>query len=650
MRSDHTLLTLEDWRQAYTEGARACDLLMSLAERVAASSPAPVWIARVPPQVVAARGAELDALMTACETAQAKRELLIRMPLFGVPFAVKDNIDVEGWPTTAACPAHHMMPAECATVVRRLLDAGAVLIGKTNLDQFATGLVGTRSPHGAPASVFDSNRISGGSSSGSAVSVARGDVVFSLGTDTAGSGRVPAGFNQIVGLKPTPGRVSTAGVLPACRTLDCVSIFASTVDDAGRVLAVIEGPDARDEYSRFESGPSHLQARRGAAPGRPMRIGVPKEPRVREEDGYDAAWRTACAQVGSLGVELVELDFGFLHEVAQLLYEGPWVAERYAVLETWLRERPDVIDPTVATVVRKAEGQRAVDAFRAQYRLQQLRAPSQALFDQVDVLMAPTAPRHPTFTEVAADAVGVNSQLGTYTNFVNLLGWCALAVPAVTTAQGLPFGVTFIAPAHFDAALVDWGARWQDACNLPMGASNRRHSSTLRACAAGEVAAPKETPAAGAEAVYPQPATSATLAIAVVGAHLSGLPLNGQLLERGATLQCRARTAPRYRLYALPGTVPLKPGLQRVAEGGMSIEVEVWDMPQSAIGSFLALISAPLGLGSIELEDGRTVHGFLCEAHALKGAPDVSAHGGWRGYLASRTSSSESPTAVPLTT
>jgi allophanate hydrolase len=525
-----------------------------------------------------------------------------------------------------------VVPKECATVVRRLLDAGAVLIGKTNLDQFATGLVGTRSPHGAPASVFDPARISGGSSSGSAVSVARGDVVFSLGTDTAGSGRVPAGFNQIVGLKPTPGRVSTAGVLPACRTLDCVSIFASTVADAACVLAVIEGPDARDDYSHFTPGPSQLQARRGAAPGQPMRIGVPQQPRVREQDGYDAAWHEACAQATRLGLELVELDFGVLHEVAQLLYEGPWVAERYAVLEPLLHEQPQAIDPTVATVVRKAEGLRAVDAFRAQYRLQQLRAPAHAVFDQVDVLMVPTAPRHPQFQEVASDPVGVNSELGTFTNFVNLLGWCALAVPAATTASGLPFGVTFIAPAHFDAALAEWGVRWQAACALPMGASNRLPLPSAAPSGLHDATTPR-----------PQPAVAATLPIAVVGAHLSGLPLNNQLLERGATLECRSRTAPRYRLHALPGTVPPKPGLQRTEPGGAAIELEVWNMPQSAVGSFLALIPSPLGLGSIELEDGRFVHGFLCEAHALRGAPDVSAHGGWRAYLASLSASEASP-------
>lgn len=627
MQTESTLLTLSDWRQAYREGALPSELLKARAERVAAASPAPVWITRVPAEAVATQALALDAQLKACADDAAREALFSRMPLFGVPFAVKDNIDVQGLPTTAACPDHAVMPQDSATVVHRLLQAGAVLLGKTNLDQFATGLVGTRSPHGAPASVFDAARISGGSSSGSAVAVGRGDVAFSLGTDTAGSGRVPAGFNQIVGLKPTPGRVSTAGVLPACRTLDCVSIFALSADDAATVLRVAEGPDERDDYSHFVAGPALLQARRGARPGSPLRIGIPAAPRLRAQDGYDAAWQQACELAAVGGAELVALDFSVLHEVADLLYEGPWVAERYAVLEPLLREHPEVVDPTVARVVRKAEGQRAVDAFRAQYRLQALRRPAQAMFDGVDVLMVPTAPRHPRFEEVAADPVGVNSELGTYTNFVNLLGWCALALPATTTAAGLPFGVTFIAPGQADAALASWGACWQTACALPLGGSGRPHGP--------DPAVPMAC----------RPATEATLPIAVVGAHLSGLPLNGQLLERGATLQCRARTAPRYRLHALPGTTPPKPGLQRVAEDGASIELEVWDMPMSAVGSFLALIPPPLGLGSVELEDGRIVHGFLCEAHALRNAPDVSAHGGWRAYMAARAAaSSAAPT------
>ena len=618
MHAEHTLLTLDDWRGAYRSGGRASTLIAARARRVAAESPAAVWISRASVGALQARAAQLDALLDACADEAQREALLARMPLFGVPFAVKDNIDVEGLPTTAACPSRAVMPVECATVVRRLVDAGAVLIGKTNLDQFATGLVGTRSPHGGPASVFDDERISGGSSSGSAVSVARADVVFSLGTDTAGSGRVPAGFNNIVGLKPSLGRVSTAGVLPACRTLDCVSIFALTVPDAAAVLAVIEGPDARDDYSDHAAGPATLGAGR---PGK-LRVGVPQTARVNAADGYDAAWAVACDRIQALGATAVPLDFSVLHEVAQLLYEGPWVAERYAVMESILSAQPRVVDPTVAAVVRKAEGQRAVDAFRAQYRLQHLRAQAQALWSQVDVLMVPTAPRHPRFSEVAADPIGVNSELGTYTNFVNLLGWSALAVPDGYTGGGLPFGVTFIGPRAADAALARWGALWHAATGLTMGRSDR---------AAPAAALSSEGLSRSSAAVWPQ--VEPTLPIAVVGAHLSGLPLNGQLLERRCTLAGRTRTAACYRLHALPGTTPPKPGLHRVPRGGVAIEVEVWNMPLCELGSFLALIPAPLGLGSIELEDGQTVHGFLCEAHALADAPDVSEHGGWRAYL-----------------
>ena len=538
---------------------------------------------------------------------------LARFPLLGVPFAVKDNIDIAGEPTTAACPAFAHTATEHATVVRRLLDAGALWVGKTNLDQFATGLVGTRSPYGQPASVADPARVSGGSSSGSAVAVARGWVAFALGTDTAGSGRIPAGFNGLVGLKPTPGRVSAAGVLPACRTLDCVSVFAHTVEDATRVLAVIEGEDERDPYSARVAGPA------AAAPR--VRVGVPEAPRFRGDAGYETAWRAAVQRAQALGWAVVPLDFSSLFEVAALLYDGPWVAERHAVLQGLLEQAPQAVDETVRRVVTRAVGMSATDTFRAQYRLRELQARLRHTWETVDVLMVPTAPGHPTFEAVAQDPVGENAVLGTYTNFVNLLGWCALALPAGTTPVGLPFGITLIAAAAGDVALADLGGRWErsDAC-----ADGARDSAS----------------ASGASLPAFAPTTEAGLPIAVVGAHLSGLPLNGQLTERGARLVRATRTAPRYRLHALPGTTPPKPGLRRVAddEAGASIEIEVWSMPQAQVGSFLALIPAPLGLGSIELEDGTRVHGFLCEAHALQSAPDISSLGGWRAFLATQPS------------
>jgi allophanate hydrolase len=539
--------------------------------------------------------AQLELLGQRLAEPLSRADLVRRYPLLGVPFAAKDNIDIAGVPTTAGCPAFAYTPAHSASVVQRLLDAGALWLGKTNLDQFATGLVGTRSPYGRPSSAFDATRISGGSSSGSAVSVARGMAAFSLGTDTAGSGRIPAGFNGLVGLKPTPGRVSTAGVVPACRSLDCVSVFAHTVDDAALVLALIEGDDARDIFSRFVAGPARLPAQ--------ARIGVPRSPAFFGDAGYEPLFRAAVERARAMGHAVVELDFGPLAEVAALLYEGPWVAERHAVVRELLAQRPEAMDPVVRQVISRAQAFSATQTFEAQYRLRELQQALQPLWQQMDLLMVPTAPGHPRFDEVDADPLGVNARLGTYTNFVNLLGWCALALPAGMTAARLPFGVTFVAPGAHDAALAGFGRRWmgEPAPALP-----------------GRL-----------------PATAPTLPIAVVGAHLSGLPLNGQLLERGATLREATRTAPRYRLFALPDTRPPKPGLQRCAEGGSAIELEVWDMPLAEVGSFLALIPAPLGLGSLELADGRFVHGFLCEAHALSKARDISHFGGWRAYLAS---------------
>lgn len=579
---------LGDWLAALQAGADPLPLLAQARERAVALEGQGVWIHLCPPPAWAVQLATLSARLAESSDRAA---LLQRYPLLGVPFAVKDNIDVGGSPTTAACPSFEHVAADHATAVRRLLDAGALWLGKTNLDQFATGLVGTRSPYGRPSCLADASRISGGSSSGSAMAVARGVVPFALGTDTAGSGRVPAGFNGLVGLKPTPGRVSTHGVLPACRTLDCVSVFAHGVGDAARVLAVIEGADAADPYSAFAPGPAHMPAR--------LRMGVPRRPAFFGDAGYEAAWVAALARAEREGHTLVEIDFEPLFAVAALLYDGPWVAERHAVVRELLARAPEALDDTVRRVIARAYEFNATDAFQAQYRLREAQVSLAALWQQVDVLLVPTAPGHPRFAEVDADPLGANARLGLYTNFVNLLGWCALAVPAGATATGLPFGVTFIGRAGHDVALAEIGRRWLGEAPLPL-----------------------------------RPAVAPMLPIAVVGAHLSGLPLNGQLLERGAVLLEATSTAPRYRLYALPGTVPPKPGLLRSDDGG-AIAVEVWAMPMSAVGSFLARVPPPLGLGSVELADGRFVHGFLCEAIALAGARDITALGGWRAYLAS---------------
>ncbi|MBI5255046.1 MAG: allophanate hydrolase [Burkholderiales bacterium] len=597
-------ITLADWRAAYTAGASPRSLLAPLLAQRQPDDPA--WIHRCDEAFITRQLQHLEA--------QGPGSL----PLYGVPFAVKDNIDVEGLPTTAACPSFGHRATRSATVVQRLMAAGAVLVGKTNLDQFATGLVGTRSPYGEVPNTFDAHYVSGGSSSGSASVVARGLVAFALGTDTAGSGRVPAGFNNLVGLKPTPGRVPMAGVLPACRTLDVVSVFALTVADAAQVMALIEGADDEPAFQQAAPRPAWFGRGDLAVPGT-LRIGVPDHPGCDTTLGYDRAFGDAIEQCRAWGVEPRPVDMRPLFEVARLLYEGPWVAERYAVVQALIERQPEALDPVVRRVIQGATGFDAVAAFKARYALETLRHQIAPLWQNIDLLMVPTAITCPTRSAVAAEPVLRNSELGRYTNFVNLLGLSALAVPSGFASGGLPFGVTFIAPGGCDAALVALGQRWEAARALPLGRRLRQAADADRALQA-------------------LPAAQPTIEIAVVGAHLEGLPLHGQLLERGCRLVERTQTAPHYRLFALPGTTPPKPGLARAGAGevGGPIALEVYEMPQSAVGSFLALIPPPLGLGSVELDDGRWVKGFLCEGAALRGAEDITAWGGWRAWLAGR--------------
>ena len=607
-------VTIRGWLQAYREGARPREMLVECARHAHYASPAATWIYLASDRELERQWARLDEL--AAEFGSID-ELLQRHPLYGVPFAVKDNIDIADVPTTAACPAYQYTATKSAAVVQRLLDAGAVWIGKTNLDQFATGLVGTRSPYGRPASVFSREYISGGSSSGSAVAVASGIVAFSLGTDTAGSGRVPAAFNQIVGLKPTPGRVGASGVVPACRTLDCVSIFALTVEDTAHVLCVIEGPDVDDSYSDFGPGPARWN---NAA----LRIGIPRDVRLPEGSDYAAAHGQAIAHARGLGHTLVPIDFEALHRTASLLYSGPWVAERHNVVKLLMERDPEALDAIVRAVIGSATQFSATQAFAAQYALKDLQRETAEIWENVDVLLVPTVPKHPRFSDVAADPVAANSALGIYTDFVNLLRWCALALPAGNTVSGMPFGVTFIAPGGYDAALASLGEIWQESLDLPLGATGQRLAHDTKS---------------SESLTLRKPAVEDTVPIAVVGAHMSGMPLNGQLRERGARLLQITRTAARYRLHALPGTSPPKPGLVRSDKHGHGIEVEVWAMPAAHVGSFLASIPAPLGLGSVELADGRWVHGFLCEAHAVANAPDISHFGGWRRFMQSNQES-----------
>jgi allophanate hydrolase len=399
-------------------------------------------------------------------------------------------------------------------------------------------------------------------------------------------------------------------VLPACRSLDCVSIFALTVEDASEALAVIEGPDPLDIYSRFAPGPAELPAR--------LRVGVPMNLHPSVDAASAQAFAKALAQLKELGHEAVPVDFSTLDAVADLLYEGPWVAERHWVVKALMDERPEALDPTVRQVIGRASRFTATDTFAAQYRLREFAPRAEAIWQEVDLLLVPTAPRHPTHADLAADPVGANTVLGRFTNFVNLLGWCALALPSSVRPDGLPFGVTAIAPGGLDAALARFGQLWQ------------AHAAPLLGATGDALRLPVAPP-------LRWPASEVSTPVAVVGAHLEGLPLNSQLTERGAVLAGRTRSAPHYRLYELPypGTGPRKPGLLRVNDGGAAVELEVWNLPQAAVGSFMALVPAPLSIGRVQLEDGRQVHGFLCEPAALVGARDITAFGGWRAYLAS---------------
>ncbi|WP_029525148.1 allophanate hydrolase [Polaromonas glacialis] len=533
------------------------------------------------------------------------------LALWGIPFAIKDNIDLAGVPTTAGCPDYAYTPERSASVVQRLLDAGAIAIGKTNLDQFATGLNGTRSPYGACRNAFNPDYVSGGSSAGSAVSVALGHVSFSLGTDTAGSGRVPAGFNHLVGLKPSLGLLSTTGVVPACRSLDVVSIFALTADDAQQVFAVAHGMDAQDAYSR-PAQPHGFDFGLAARP----RLGVPRADQLQflGDSGYARCYADACAQAQALGAELVEIDFAPFLETARLLYEGPWVAERYQAIRAFIDARPESVFPVTREITLGGAKPLAADAFAAQYRLKALAQRCAVVWSGIDCMLLPTAPTiHPIAT-VLAEPIARNSDFGYYTNFVNLLDYAAIAVPAGFRPDGLPCGVTFVAQAHQDQPLLHLAQRWQRAL--------RGRAATLGAT--GHAAVPWNATCAVA---------SGQIRVAVCGAHLQGQPLNTQLTARSARLVQGTTTAPSYRLYALPDG--RRPGLVRVAEGGCAIEVEVWELPASEFGSFVDGIPAPLGIGRTLLADGSSVAGFICEPEGVRGAKDISALGGWRAFLKS---------------
>jgi allophanate hydrolase len=513
-----------------------------------------------------------------------------RLPLAGKTVAVKDNIDVAGLPTTAACPTFEYTPEADARAVARLRESGAVVLGKANMDQFATGLVGTRSPYGAVRDSRDPARVAGGSSSGSAVAVALGIADLGLGTDTAGSGRVPAAFQGIVGFKPTRGIVPSRGVVTACRSFDCVSLFAPTVADAELALSAIGGPDPEDPLSRSWPADAPL-----ASPPRP-RVGIasPSEIELLSADAL-AALEAAYAGLEQAGIELIEVELKPLLEAGALLYGGAFVAERYAAVGRFIAAHPSAVDPSVAKVILAARSITAEDYLHDCDRLDHLRLLADEALARVDALLLPTAPFQPTLAEVASDPLGINTQLGTYTSFCNLLDMCAVAVPA-GQADGGCFGVSVLAPAFHDRVAAELARRL-----------------------VGELGGP----------ATPLPRATRLL---VVGAHLSGQPLNGELTNRGARFVGQVRTASGYRLYQLD-TTPPKPGLVWADGEGPGIEGELWELPPAGLAALVTELPRPMALGRVELADGSEVTGFLCEPAALERAEDITAHRGWLAYL-----------------
>ena len=591
-------LDIGNLRQRYQSGALTpLQLADDLLARLSGEDTHRIWISRL----------DSDALRAYARALEGKD--IADLPLYGIPFAIKDNIDLAGLPTTAGCPEFAHTPQRHATVVQRLIDAGAIPIGKTNLDQFATGLNGTRSPYGACRNAFNPDTISGGSSSGSAVAVALGLASFSLGTDTAGSGRVPAAFNHLVGHKPSCGALSTRGVVPACRSLDAVSIFALTAEDAERVLAVAAGFDADDAYSR-PLAPHGFDFGRATR----FRFGVPMQKDLEFFGNVEAErlFAAAVERMKALGGTPVAVDLAPFLETARLLYGGPWVAERYLAIRDFFDAQSDKVFPPVREIIAGGREVSAADTFAHLYKLRALKRVSDAVWNDIDVMLTPTAGTIYRIDEIEADPIRLNSKLGYYTNFMNLLDLAATAVPAGFQSDGLPFGVTLIAPPHQDGPLLHLASRMQQALGGKLGAT----AHTL--------------PAAESLDLLP----SGQVRVAVVGAHLSGLPLNHQLTERNARLVSTTQTAPKYRVYALPDGK--RPGLIQVQEGGAAIACEVWEMPASQFGSFVAGIPAPLGIGKLELADGSMVNGFICEGIGVADAQDITEFGGWRAWLAER--------------
>lgn len=567
-------------------------VLKEVFDRAAASDPA-IWISRP-------SWGEIESLLGALDPS---------LPLYGIPFAIKDNIDWDALPTTAACPAYQYQPTQSAFVVDLLIKAGAIPVGKTNLDQFATGLVGVRSPYGVPANAFHADYIPGGSSSGSAVAVALGLASFSLGTDTAGSGRVPAAFNNLIGCKPTRGALSSSGMVPACRTLDSISIFTLTAADAAVVFDLLAKFDAADTYARYPAvelpNPETADV-----------IGVPLPDQLKffGNESAEALFEQTLVRLSEEGFRIRRINFQPFLDAARLLYEGPWVAERYAATWPLIEQQPEALHPVTRQIISGGIKGSAVEAFKAQYKLAALRRASESVWSEVGTILTPTAGTIYTQAEVAAEPIQTNSNLGYYTNFMNLLDLCACAVPAGFLNSGLPFGVTFMAPAFQDAHVLSLAGQLHAILNLPIGKTGVPSSSV----------AP------------PPPPVQPFMKLVVCGAHMEGLPLNPQLTSRGGRLFQKTTSAPIYRLYHLPGggKLPDRPGMIRDVENGAAIDLEVWELPTATVGSFLNAIPPPLGLGKVQLADGSLVCGFICEGYAAIAENDITHHGGWRSWLA----------------
>ena len=587
--------TLSTLQAAYAEGVKPVDVLKEVFLRIRAAEDPGIFI-------------HLRSEESLIAEAEALGPYDSDKPLWGIPYAVKDNIDVEKIPTTAGCPAYAYMPKQDAFVIAKLRQAGAIMIGKTNLDQFATGLVGLRTPYDAPLNSIDPKIVPGGSSSGSSVIVGHGIVTFSLGTDTAGSGRVPAALNNIVGLKPSLGSLSATGVVPACRTLDTISIFALTVDDAFSILNVAQGFDEADAYSK----PLKINSLFNIS--NPLKIGVPDQKSIKffGDTVQAATFARDVERLKTLGMDVVYINFDPFYHIAQMLYEGAWVAERYTVLEDILSADPESVHPVTRKIIMRAETMSAAKVFRGIYRLADLARIAAPVMSDLTALCVPTIPTFYSVSDLEADPVTPNNNLGTYTNFVNLLDMCGIAVPTTARSDGRPGSITFLSKAGMDATVASLARQLELDCKRNMGATSFALSN------------PAQLPTKNNE----------HLELAVCGAHMSGLPLNSQLTDLGATFVRKAKTSSQYQLFALAGGPPARPGLIRSdLSKAAAVSLEIWSIPKTALGSFLEGIPAPLGIGSIELSDKTWIKGFLCEKNGIYGATDITHLGDWRKFL-----------------